>query len=139
MKKNEPFPQPDNWLEHRVAYAEVDAMSQVYYGNYYTFFERGRSKFIRDHGMSYSEVEERGLFLPVREAGCRHWAPARYDELIHVRTGISQWGRASMTFVYEVYGPGRKTLLARGFTQHACVNADGRPVPTPGWLRGLFA
>lgn len=133
------FPKPDHWLDHRVSYGETDTMGLLYYGEYLHLFERTRGAFIRETGMSYAEVERRGIFLPVREAGCRYRRPARYDDLIRMRAGIEKWGRASMRFVYQIWDEPRENLLTTGFTEHACVNADGRPIPVPEWLRSLFA
>lgn len=132
------FPTISTWCEHRVSYGETDAMGVVYYGNYLHYFERGRSHFIRQWGVSYREFEERGLFLPVREASARYRSPARYDELIWIRSGLDELGRASIRFVYEVLDEERKNILATGHTQHACVNGEGRPVKTPQWLKDLF-
>ena len=133
------FPQPETWYPHRVSYGETDAMSVLYYAEYMHLFERARSAYIRERGISYAEVEKRGLFLPVREAQCRYRHPARYDELLWIRTGISEWGRASMTFIYTLYDEEKTRTLATGMTQHACVDATGRPVPAPVWLRELLA
>lgn len=131
------FPVPDIWYDHRVSYGETDCMNVLYYSEYLHIFERSRSRFIRELGMSYMEVEERGLFLPVREAWCRYRSPARYDDLIRVRAGISEWRRASFIFVYEVYNEDKTRLLAEGNTHHACVNKAGKPVAVPDWFRAL--
>ena len=132
------FPKPSCWLAHRVSYGETDAMGVVYYANYLHLFERGRSELIRNLGFSYSVVEERGIFLPVREASCRYLAPARYDDVIHIRTGLAGQSRASLNFVYEITDEKREHVLTRGMTQHAVVNAQGRPVRVPDWLSALF-
>lgn len=132
------FPKPSCWLTHRVSYGETDAMGVVYYANYLHLFERGRSELIRNLGFSYSVVEERGIFLPVREASCRYLAPARYDDVIHIRTGLAGQSRASLNFVYEITDERREHVLTRGTTQHAVVNAQGRPVRVPDWLSALF-
>lgn len=113
-------------------------MQVLYYAEYLHLFERARSQYIRDMGMSYAEVEERGIFLPVREANSRYRCPIRYDDEIVVRTGICEWKRVSMRFQYEVWSADRKTLHATGFTEHACVNSEGRPVRVPEWLKGMF-
>jgi len=133
------FPAPDTWLEHRVSYGETDTMQQAYYGEYLHFFERARSQFIRERGMSYAEVERRGVYLPVREAYCRYRRPAHYDDLILIRAGISKWGGASITFVYEIWDQDRSVLMAEGRTQHPCVGPDNKPVRVPAWLKELFA
>ncbi|GAB6036762.1 thioesterase family protein [Fundidesulfovibrio butyratiphilus] len=136
MKPGEPFPEKDSWFDLHVSYGETDAMGVVYYGNYPHWFERSRGKFLRDRGMSYADVEKRGVLLPVREMTVRYLHSARYDEHIRVRTGISVWGRASVVFVYEVYGPpDASRLICLGSTQHACVSPEGRPVAAPQWLK----
>ncbi|MFW6055493.1 MAG: acyl-CoA thioesterase [Thermodesulfobacteriota bacterium] len=138
MKKQEPFPQPEAWWEHRVSYGETDAMGIVYYGNYLHWFEQARSHFIRERGMGYSEIEKKGVLLPVREVHCRYLAPAAYEQEITVRTGIGTWARASLTFEYQVYNLSRgRSLMTIGQTQHACVSPQGRPVPVPDWLKTL--
>lgn len=136
---NPSFPTPSCWLIHRVSYGETDAMGVVYYANYLHLFERGRSELIRSLGLSYQMVEDRGFFLPVREAQCRYLAPARYDDLIHIHTGFSGQTRASMSFIYEITSEDKDTILARGSTQHAVVNAQGKPVRIPDWISALFA
>ena len=135
---NAEFPEPACWLAHRVSYGETDAMGVVYYANYLHLFERGRSELIRGLGFSYSVVEERGIFLPVREATCRYLAPARYDEIIHIRTGLAGQSRASLNFIYEITSADKSQILTRGTIQHAVVNAQGRPVRIPDWLSALF-
>ncbi|MDD4951211.1 MAG: thioesterase family protein [Desulfovibrionaceae bacterium] len=138
MTDKDQFPSPDTWYGHFVSYGETDAMGVVYYGEYLHLFERARSQFIRERGMSYARVEEKGIFLPVREACCRFRAPLRYDQHIWVRCAISHWGRASMRFVYEVRDNDKKSVAATGETEHACVNPAGRPVRVPDWLKELF-
>lgn len=112
-------------------------MGVLYYAEYLHLFERARSAYIRHCGMSYAEVEKKGIILPVREAQCRYRAPAHYDDLVQVRAGISQWSRASLRFVYEIRNEDKTRLLATGMTQHALVNPEGKPVPVPDWFKEL--
>ncbi len=112
-------------------------MGVLYYAEYLHIFERARSAYIRERGMSYADVEKKGVILPVREAECRYRSPARYDELVLVRTGVSEWGRASLRFVYEMWNEDKTRLLATGMTQHALVDATGRPIRMPEWFRRL--
>jgi acyl-CoA thioester hydrolase len=113
-------------------------MGVLYYAEYFHIFERGRNEYIRAFGISYKDVEKRGLFLPVREAGCRYRSPARYDDLLMLRTAATRWRKASFTFEYAIFDEGRERLLAEGFTQHACVDGVGRPTPAPAWFQDLF-
>ena len=139
MSTRTPFPTPETRWRHRVSYGETDAMGVVYYANYLHWFEQARSHFIREQGMSYAEIEKRGLLLPVREAYCRYRAPATFDQEIEVRTGISAWGKASLTFVYEVINLLKEqAMMTTGHTQHACVDPSGKMIPVPGWLTDLF-
>ena len=133
------FPAKSVWMEHRVSYGETDAMGYLYYAEYLHLFERGRSAFIRHLGMSYALVEEKGLMLPVREAGCRYRMPSRYDELIWIRVGLASHGKASMRFVYQLTDAERAVVRAEGFTEHACTNLAGKPVRMPEWLLTLIA
>lgn len=132
------FPQKDVWLEHRVSYGETDCMSVLYHAEYLHLFERSRNTYIRSCGVSYKLVEERGIFLPVRHADCRYRIPARYDDRIWIRTGISEWKRASMIFVYEIYNEDKNSLHASGSTEHAVVNGQGKPVRIPDWFTEIF-
>ncbi|SDL12326.1 acyl-CoA thioester hydrolase [Maridesulfovibrio ferrireducens] len=138
MTINKDFPTPDAWFNHSVSYGETDAMGVVYYAEYLHFFERSRSHIIRERGMSYSLVEEKGIFLPVREASCRYRTPAHYDDMLNIHVGIGEWKRASVIFVYDIYKNDRTIHVANGFTEHACVNPEGRPVRIPEWLREIF-
>lgn len=113
-------------------------MGVMYYAEYLHLFERARSEFIRARGMSYAEVEKRNVILPVRDAAIRYRSPARYDDLVLVRIAISEWGRASLRFVYEIWNEDKTRLLAEGSTQHALVNEKGKPIPVPAWFRGLI-
>lgn len=132
------FPLPEAWLAHRVSYGETDAMGVVYHAEYLHFFERSRNEYIRNSGVSYNEVEAKGIFVPVRHAECRYRRPARYDDLLWIRAGVSSWGRASFSFIYEIYNENKTILHATGSTEHAVVNREGRPVPVPEWFRDLF-
>ena len=131
------FPLPEIWLPHRVSYGETDCMGVMYYAQYLYLFERSRNEFIRSLGMSYADVEKNGIMLPVREALCRYRTPARYDDLVYVRAAISEWGRASLIFVYELWNENKSIILAEGTTQHAVVNHEGKPVRMPQWFRKL--
>lgn len=122
----------------RVRYAETDAMGVVYYGNYFTWFEVGRSAFCRDQGTPYSEWEARGIFLPCVESHCRYKHSARYDEEVLLRTWIEDLRDHSVTFAYRVERAEDGRLLAEGWTKHAFCDKQGkllrRPQPFFEWL-----
>ena len=123
----------------RVRYAETDAMRVVYYGNYFTYFEVGRCELVRQLGVSYAEWERReGIYLAVVEASCRYSAPARYDDLLTVRTTLEQVRSRSLIFRYEIVQADTGKLIAEGRTAHVCVNGEGRPVEIPASLRTML-
>jgi acyl-CoA thioester hydrolase len=123
---------------HRVSYGETDAMQVAYYAHYLHWFEQARSQYVRQRGMSYAEIESRGVLLPVREANCRYRRPARYDQEIDVQAWIESLSRASLRFSYRVTD-NDGTLLAEGSTEHACVDGTGKPVRIPEWLSRVIS
>jgi acyl-CoA thioester hydrolase len=122
--------------EIRVIYGDTDQMGVVYYANYLRFFEAARGGFLRAHGVSYAELEQRGLAWPVIEARVRYLKPARYDELIVVELTLAEVRGASLRFDYRVTRDGE--LLAEGATEHACIRADGRAVRFPPDVRAML-
>lgn len=113
-------------------------MGVLYYAEYLHIFERARNEYIRGQGVTYAHVEERGVYLPVREAACRYRKPARYDDLLRINAGVTEWKRASFVIRYLVWDEGRATLMAEGMTEHVCVGKDGRPQIWPEWFKALF-
>jgi acyl-CoA thioester hydrolase len=126
-------------FEVRIAYADTDRMGVVYYANYLAFFERGRTEFLRNLGMRYRDLEEKNrLFMPAMEAHVEYLAPARYDDLIRVRTFLSELGGAHVQFRHEIYMVDDNALIARGYTKHPIVNLLWRPTRLPAELSKLL-
>jgi len=120
----------------RIAYADTDRMGVVYYGNYFTLFEKGRTELMRNGGVRYRDLEEtHKLFLPVSEAKCRYFAPAHYDELIRIKTWIKEIGAAHIDFEYEIVNDENDKKLANGYTRHPFVNKSWKPTRIPKDLR----
>jgi acyl-CoA thioester hydrolase len=115
----------------RVRYAETDQMGVAYYANHLVWFELGRTEFLRRRGHVYRELEEReGCYLIVGEAHCRYHTPARYDELLTVRTRVKTARSRIVVFSYEIFRPdGRK--VATGETLHVITDRQGRPRTLP--------
>lgn len=121
----------------RVRYAETDVMGVVYYANYLVWFEIGRTDWLRHTGQTYRDMEAEGTQLPVIEAGCEYRRPARYDDVVEVRTRASRLTPVRVRFDYEVVGP-TGDLLAVGRTVHAAITPDGRPRRLPASVNALF-
>jgi acyl-CoA thioester hydrolase len=125
-------------FEVRIAYADTDRMGVVYYANYLALFERGRTEFLRSLGLRYRDLEEkRRLFMPAMEAHVEYIAPARYDELIKVRTFLSKLGHAHLTFGSEIYDEAGK-LISKGWVTLAVVNLLWKPTRLPQDLSQLL-
>ena len=120
-------------LDLRVRYAETDRMGVVYYANYLVWFEMGRSEYCRQRGFNYLELEDQGYRLVVAEASCTYRRPARYDELVTVKTFLHTLGRRAVRFRYQVVRKGPGETLVEGETKHLCVDAEGRvkTIPEP--------
>jgi acyl-CoA thioester hydrolase len=123
----------------RVRYAETDAMGIVYHTNYIVWFEVGRGEFFRRRGGNYREFEEQGLFLPLTEVDARFIAPARYDDLVVVRTSVAELRSRSVTMYYEVVMKETGQVLVTGHTKHFCVDRAGRTKRFPPDLLDAFS
>ena len=85
-------------------------MGFVYYGNYATYFEIGRVETFRSLGISYRSLENQGVMLPVKTYCIDYQSPAKYDDLLTIRTRIVKIPRASIEFSYEVINSEGKIL-----------------------------
>ena len=108
----------------RVRYAETDAMGVVHHSVYSIWMELGRSEFLRELGQSYSEWEAQGVMMSVAELQVKYRAPAKYDELVEVRTRLAEAGRRKIVFAYEIWRD--RIKLAEGQTVHLVTGPDGR-------------
>lgn len=122
-------------IEHstqiRVRYGETDTMGFVYYGNYPLYYEVGRTELMRTLGIPYSVLESKGIILPVVKMEASYYAPARYDDLLTIKTKIKKRPGVRITFDYAIYK--EDTLLNEGMTTLAFTQAaNNRPLrPTP--------
>ena len=124
----------------RVRYAETDQMGFVYYGNFFTWFEVGRVELFRQMGFSYKEMETvDDCHIVVAEARCRYLRPARYDDLLCIRTRLSEARSRTLRFVYEILHDARRERLATGETTHVVCDRCGRPKSLPAKYRRLLA
>lgn len=124
----------------RVNYRMTDQMGVVYYANYLEFFEIARGGLLRAQGLEYRQMEADGFLLPVVHAACDYLAPARYEDLLQVRTWITRLTRLRIHFAYEITIEGRDGVIARGQTQHIVIGPDGRPRRlNPEWHERLKA
>ena len=123
----------------RVRYAETDQMGIAWHGEYLAWFEVGRTDLLRGCGCTYRELEAEGLRLPVIEVQARYLRPALYDDVLEIRTRLTDVGGARVSFEYEVRRQGTDGPLATGSTSHAAIDLRGRPRRIPEDLRRRLA
>lgn len=123
----------------RVRYAETDQMGVVYYGNYFTWFEIGRVEFCRRLGFEYKRMEiDDDSMLVVAKASCRYKNPARFDDLLTIRTRVSESKRRIISFEYEIVQQASSEVVATGETVHVICDRQGRPRSLPEKYRKYF-
>lgn len=127
-----------NHFSTRVRYADTDRMGYAYYANYLRWFEVGRSELFRELGMTYKQIEEQGVYLPVAEAHCRYLHPVRYDDRITIATTLDTTVKGAIKFDYRLFQTSTNTLAAEGYTKHPCMTPEGRVIRPPRFLRDFI-
>jgi len=122
----------------RVTYRDTDQMNVVYYANYLVWFEMGRTELLRQTGHTYKEFEDTGHALPVIHCVCEYKKPARYDDLIRIRTRILHLSRASIIFGYQIINENTGEVIAEGETRHAIITKEGRIARAGNMLEQWF-
>lgn len=113
----------------RVRYCETDAMGYLHHANFANYFEMGRTELLRSQGGNYREIEESGQFLVVVKLTCNYHAPARYDDLLTLRTKIERITAVKIEHGYRLF---RGTqLLATASSILACVDREGKVQRVP--------
>ena len=125
--------------EYRVRYGDTDKLGVSYYANYLVWFEAARTEYFRALGFPYTECEKKGFFLPVVEAQAHYFAPSAYDDLLVIRTSVSELGRSSIRFEYQVIDKPTEKLLASGYTVHVFVDKGLKPARVPEEVREIVS
>lgn len=121
----------------RVRYAETDQMGVVYHGNYAQYFEMGRVEWLRNLGISYKWMEENGIMLPLVSLSMNYKKPARYDDLLTIRTLFKSQTSVKIEFDYEIYNEAQE-LLTTGNSILVFVDVKtGKPTMPPSYIKEL--
>lgn len=122
----------------RVRYAETDKMGFVYYGNYATYYEVGRTEALRQLGSSYDALEKSGVGMPIYSLAINYKRPAYYDDLLTVKTTISEMPMSRINFHYEIYNQ-KGDLVNYGETVLVFINLNsGKSCRPPEWFLQFF-
>jgi acyl-CoA thioester hydrolase len=117
----------------RVRYQETDPMGFLHHAYYFTYFEVGRTELLRAAGGNYRQMEEAGLLVVVVRAECRFHRPARYDDLLRLRTTVTRVTQAKIEHQYELFRD--EECLATGRVTLAVIDRTGRVQPVPEWMK----
>jgi len=133
-------PNRDGAIRFRVRYCECDPMGVAHHAAYAPWFEMGRTELLRPTGVSYADLEAAGILLAVTRLEIRYFLPARYDQLLELRTVITGGGRARLDHEYALHRVDEPNdlitgaPLATGDSTLACIDRQGRPQQLPEWL-----
>src|SRR3954451_20195679 len=86
----------------RVRYAEVDRMGLLHHANYLVYFEQGRTELLRSQGLAYKDLEDQGFLLVLTRVQVRYRRPARYDDLLTLRTIVTRTSTVKIEHRYEL-------------------------------------
>ena len=124
--------------DYRIYYEDTDAAGVVYYANYLRYFERGRSEYLRQRGLSVRELQEQGYLFPVVHLEIDYKAPAVLDDLIRVETAVEEVSGATLTLRQRVLRVADGKGLVEGRVTLACLGTDGRVKRLPKALTVLL-
>ncbi len=118
----------------RVRYGETDQMGYVYHGNYAAYIEVGRLEWLRDLGISYKDMEEEGIMLPVYNISIRYIQPAFYDDVLEITTTIKKTPTVRIEFMYEIRNQ-KNELVTTAETTLVFLNKKSRkPIKCPTYF-----
>jgi acyl-CoA thioester hydrolase len=123
----------------RVRYSETDQAGIYYNSRALEWFECGRSELLRSLGMSYREMQQRGIIMPVTEAHVKYVGRAQYDDQLRVVSTLSMVSKTRFRFDMEIKHAESGKPVCRGWTVHVATDASGRPIRPPPWLLELLA
>ncbi len=123
----------------RVRYGETDTMGVVYYARYLDWFEVGRTEYMRAAGYPCATLErEHRIYLPVINTSCRYRSSAHYDDLVCVKSRLTELTRRTCVFSYEIFNQETGKLLATGMTEHVAMREDGHATTFPAEVRAIL-
>ncbi len=108
----------------RVRYADTDQMKFVYNGKYLEYFEVGRTEMLREYGLPYVTIEDKGFQLPLLEAFVKFITPAYYDDILFVKAFVNEMPVFKIHIDYVITRNNEKEKIVEGFTKHVFINKN---------------
>lgn len=124
-------------IEIRVRYAETDRMGLLHHANYLVYFEQARTELLRQQGLTYKDMEDAGFLLVLTKVDVRYRRPARYDDVLTIRTTVARVTPVRIDHSYHVLRDGE--LLAEAGTTLACVDREGKIQALPEWFAKRYS
>lgn len=120
-------------LEVRVYYEDTDSGGVVYYANYLKFIERARSEYLRELGFEQDQlIKAQNIIFAVRKLQADYRSPARFNDLLTVKTQLKKVGKASLDFSQKIAISGQNQVLFEAQISIACLQADSfKPCAIP--------
>lgn len=109
-------------------YNETDQMGIIHHSVYVNWFEVGRTECIREFGISYSGIEEKGFLLPVIGVNVSYKVSAKYEDVVQIITHVSSYNGLRLNFHYEVRRKEDNVLLVQGETKHCWTTKEMKPI-----------
>ncbi|GEM56000.1 thioesterase [Flavobacterium branchiophilum] len=130
---------PVHEVQVRVRYSETDQMGVVYHGNYIPYFEIGRVEWLRNQGVSYKSLEESGIALPIVSMTLNYKKPARYDDLLTIKTKFKSQSSVKIEFDCEIWSEAHELLTTAQFILVFVDLKTGRPTAPPDAIAHILA
>lgn len=121
-------------IQFRVRYGETDQMSFVYHGNYPQYYEMGRVEWLRKLGISYKKMEETGIMLPIISLNINYINPAKYDDLLTLKTTLVNNPLVKIKFEFEIHNEDNELLNTATVTLAFINSITKRPTRAPEYL-----
>ena len=118
----------------RVRYGETDQMGVVYHGNYATYFEIARTEWLRKVGVTYKELENNGIMLPVISLSFNFLKSAKYDDILNVSVFLKKSHLVKIEFDYEIHNQ-NKEKISTGNSVLAFIDMKtNKPIKCPDYI-----
>ncbi len=121
-------------VEVRVRYGETDQMGVVYHGSYVPYFEIGRVEWLRNKGVSYKDMEQNGIALPIVSMHLNYKKPAKYDDLLTIHTKLKSYSGVKIEFDCEIRNENEELLTTAHFILVFVDVNSGKPISPPQYI-----
>lgn len=116
----------NNKYIHKVQYYETDRMAIVHHSNYIRWFEEARLDYMKNNGVDYASIENKGVFMPVINVNCEYKYSAKFGDWAVIETNLTKYNGIVMEFSYVAYLQDTDVVLVRGNSKHCFIDENTR-------------